>query len=139
MVVAVLTLALWYTGHAVLSRFVGTCNQGDTGRFILGAMLGLPAAAVAAPLLLRAPAPTGRRMAAVLATALLAAIVLLIWVPLAISVGIQGHHLCGPEFDWALDTMSRWERLIPLAHAACASALLVGAVRGLWRARSNDR
>jgi hypothetical protein len=134
MFIAIPVLMLWYTAHAVLSRFAGTCTMGDTDRFVAGMIVGMPAAAVAAPLLLLAPARTGWRMGAVLAIGLLAVVVLCLWVPLAISAGIQGHHLCGSEFDGYRLATNGWERLIPLAHVAVASVLLGGGLRNVRRA-----
>jgi hypothetical protein len=133
--IAVPILVLWYTVHAVLSRFVGTCTMGDTDRFVAGFILGMPAAAIAVPLILRAPARPGWRMGAVLASVPLAGIVLYFWVPLAISAGIRGHHLCGPDFDAYLVATSAWERLIPFVHVAVATALLSSGVRYTRRAR----
>jgi hypothetical protein len=141
MFIAVPVLMLWYTAHAVLSRLSGTCTMGDTDRFVAGMIVGMPAAVVAVPLLLLAPARTDWRMGAVFATGLLAVVVLCLWVPLAVSAGIQGHHLCGSEFDEYLVATSGWERLIPLAHVAVASVLLgVGFrnVRRAWGAAQPD-
>jgi hypothetical protein len=108
--------------------------MGDTDRFVAGVILGMPAAAIAVPLLLFAPARAGWPTGAVLSTAPLALVVLYLWVPLAISAGIRGHHLCGPEFDGYLVATSGWERGIPLTHVAVASALLVGGVRNIREA-----
>jgi len=132
MFIAVPTLMLWYTAHAVLSRFAGTCTMGDTDHFGGGLIVGMPAAVVAIALLLLAPAGTGWRKGSVVATGLLAVLVLSVWVPLAISSGIQGHHLCGSAFDGY--PMSNWERLIPLAHVAVACALLGACLRNVRRA-----
>jgi hypothetical protein len=134
MSIAIPTLSLWYTAHALLSPFAGTCTMGDTDRFVAGMIVGTPAAAGAIALLQLAPAPPGWRMGAVLVTGLLAIAVLCLWIRFAISAGIQGHHLCGPEFDGYLVATSGWQRLIPLAHVAVAGALLGGAMRNLRRA-----
>jgi len=131
-------LVLWYTVHAVLSRFVGTCTMGDTDRFVAGIILGIPAAVIAVALLQVGQANTSRRRGIVLATLPVALVVLYLWVPLAISTGIQGHHLCGSEFDEYLDTRSKWERLIPFAHVAAAIALLLSAGRKLHRGISHS-
>src|SRR5262252_6569831 len=98
-------------------------------------IVGMPAAVAAMPLLLRAPPSAGWRIAVLFGTGLLAVVVLCLWVPLAVSAGIQRHHLCGPEFDGYLVGTSGWERLIPLAHVAVAAALLGGVVRNVRRAR----
>ena len=66
-----------------------------------------------------------------IAIAPLALIVLYLWIPLAISAGVRGHHLCGPEFDEYLDAASGWERLIPVVHVAAALALIVSGVRNV--------
>ena len=134
MFIAVPLLMLWYTANAVLSRFAGTCTMGDTDRFVAGMIIGAPGAAGAMALLFLAPTRTGWRMAGVLATGLLAFMVLWIWVPLALSAGIHGHHLCGPEFDEYLAVSSRWERFIPLAHVMVASVLIGGMFRNVRRA-----
>lgn len=134
MFIAVPTLMLWYTAHAVLSRFARTCTMGDTDRFVSGLIVGMPAAVAAIALLLLAPAGTGWRKGALAATGVLAVVVLCLWVPLAISAGVQGHHLCGPEFDGYLGEMSGWARLIPAAHVAVACALLAAGLRNVRRA-----
>ena len=125
MMIAVPILVLWYLGHAFLSRFVGTCTMGDTDRFVGGAVVGMPAAVVALVFLLRAQTGRTSRIFFVLVIVFPALVVLCIWIPLAISTGIRGHHLCGPEFDDYLDARAGLERLIPLGHVAIASALLV--------------
>jgi hypothetical protein len=127
--IAVPILVLWYFFHAVLSRFVGTCTMGNTDQFVAGMILGMPAAAIAVGLLVIAQSRTRGQMGIVLVSSLLAAVVLCLWTPLAISAGIRGHHLCGPEFDDYLSATRGWERLIPLAHVVLASALLVSGFR----------
>jgi hypothetical protein len=131
--IAAAILVFWYAAHAVLSRFAGTCTMGDTDRFVAGAMVGIPAAAIAIALLLLSPGRARRRRAVAIASVTPASLVLCLWAPLAVSAGIQGHHLCGPEFDAYLDTTSTWERLIPIAHVAVASALLVVGLRTIRR------
>ena len=133
MLIAVPILVLWYAVQAVLSRFAGTCTMGDTDRFLGGMMLGAPAAASAVVLLLVAPPPVRWRIGVMIAIAPLALVVLYLWIPLAISAGVRGHHLCGPEFDEYLDAASGWERLIPLGHVTAALALLVSGVRNFRR------
>jgi hypothetical protein len=134
--IAIPILVLWYSFHAVLSRFAGTCTMGDTDRFVAGMILGMPAAAIAVGLLVITPSRTRWQIGIVLATALLATVVLCFWTPLAISAGLRGHHLCGPEFDDYLGATRGWERLIPLAHVALASALLMS---GVWSVRTSRR
>ena len=121
MFIAVSTLMLWYTAHAVLSLFVGTCTMGDTDRFVAGLILGMPAAVAVLALLRRASAGEGWRRRAAVTTEVLAVVVLCMWAPLAIST-VFGHHLCGREFDEY--PMSDWERFIPIAHVAVAYVLL---------------
>jgi hypothetical protein len=133
--IAVPILVLWYTVHAVLSRFAGTCTMGDTDRFVAGASVGLPAAAIAVLLVLFGPARAGWRMGGVLLAVPLAMVVLYVWVPLALSAGILGHHLCGADFDSYLVAMRGWERFIPLAHVAAAAGLLFGCLKSARRAR----
>jgi hypothetical protein len=132
--IAVSLLVLWYTAHALLSRFVGTCTMGDTDRFVTGIIFGMPAAVIAVALLLLAGANTGWRMGVELAIVPLALVIISLWVPLAISAGIRGHHLCGPEFDEYLITTSAWKRVIPVVHVAAATALLVSAFLNVCRA-----
>lgn len=136
MLIVVPILVLWYAGQAVLSRFAGTCTMGDTDRFLGGMMLGAPGAASAVVLLLVAPPRVRWRTGVMIAIAPLSLVVLYLWIPLAISAGVRGHHLCGPEFDAYLDAASGWERLIPLAHVAAALALLVSGVRNCRRVES---
>ena len=131
MFIAVPVLMLWYTVHAVMSRSAGTCTMGDTDRFVAGTIVGMPAAAAAMALLLLLPARARWRMAAVLATGLLAGVVLWFWLPHAISTGIHGHHLCGSEFDEYVAATSGRERFIPFAHVTIACVLLAGGSRRL--------
>jgi len=133
MIIAVAILVLWYTAHAVLSRFVGTCTMGDTDRFVAGMVFGVPAGVIAAALLLLAQARAVWRIGFVLATGPLALLTICLWAPLAVSAGIQGHHLCGPEFDGYLVATYGWERLIPVAHVAVGGGVLVGGLRNLRR------
>jgi len=133
--IAIPILVLWYFFHALLSRFVGTCTMGDTDRFVEGMILGMPAAAVAVGLLVITSSRTRWQIGIVLATALLATVVLYLWTPLAISAGLQGHHLCGPDFDDYLGATSGWERQIPSAHVALASALLISGFRSVRASR----
>ena len=125
MFITVPVLVLWYTAHAVLSRFAGTCNNGDTGRFVVGLIVGVPAGTIAALLLLLAPASRGWRIGVVLATTPFAFVSLCLWVLLAISAGIHGHHLCGPEFDTSVAAGDEWERVYrsrTLPSAPCSSS-----------------
>jgi hypothetical protein len=132
-IVAALLLVLWYAAHAALS-FTGTCNMGSTDSFVAGAILGMPAAAIAAPVLLRAPVRPGWQTGVALVITSLALLVLFLWARPVISVGIQGHHLCGPDFDSYVDEAFKRERLIPLGHVVLASVLLVAGLRNTRRA-----
>jgi len=107
--------------------------MGDTDRFVGGMIVGMPAAVAGIALLLFAPTRAGWRIGGMLATGLFGVVVLCLWAPLAISSGIQGHHLCGPEFD-SVGT-GGWERLIPLAHVAVACVLLGAVFRNIRRVR----
>jgi len=131
--IAVPILVLWYSFHAVVSRFAGTCTMGDTDRFVAGLILGVPAAAIAVALLLVSEPRARWQIGVLLASSPFALLALYLWIPLAISAGIRGHHLCGPEFDDHLVGTTGWERLIPLAHVGIAAALLVGGFRRVRR------
>ena len=108
MFIAVPILVLWYSFHAVLSRFAGTCTMGDTDRFVAGLILGVPAAAIAVALLLVSQLRARWQIGVLLASAPFALLALYLWIPLAISAGLRGHHLCGPEFDDHLVGTTGW-------------------------------
>jgi hypothetical protein len=139
MLIAALILAVWY-GFFAAYCFCGTCTMGSTNAFMVGTILGMPASAIAVALVIRARARATWQSAVVLGIAVLALLVLVLWVPTAISVGIHGHSLCGPEFDGYLDVITGRERmfperLIPLAHVLVAAALLVCSLRSALDAR----
>jgi len=73
--------------------------MGDTDRFVAGLILGVPAAAIAVALLLVSEPRARWQIGVLLASSPFALLALYLWIPLAISAGIRGHHLCGPEFD----------------------------------------
>ena len=111
--------------------------MGDTDRFVAGILLGGPAALIAAAvILLWSTNSLWQRMPLVL-TLLATPIVLYLYLPLAISTGLRGHHLCGAEFDEYLSAVYWWERFIPVVHVVLASTLFLGAMRSVvrgWRA-----
>ncbi|MEM7243837.1 MAG: hypothetical protein AAF533_00760 [Acidobacteriota bacterium] len=125
-------LALWFGVHSVLSRQVGTCTMGDVDRFVGGALVGVPAALLAAGLLWRRPAVTPGQLLSLVLPAALIPVVVLEWTPLALSTTLQGHHLCGPEHDDLTAGAWSWERLIPAGHLACTAIMAMAALRS-WK------
>jgi hypothetical protein len=99
-------------------------------------ILGVPAAAIAVVLLLVTPVRARWQIGVVFVAAALGAVALFLWIPLALSAGIRGHHLCGPKFDDYLLAPNQWERVIPLAHVAVAAAMVASGSRSVWRARA---
>ena len=128
-------LVLWYVVNALLSRFVGTCTQGDTDRFLVGVIFGAPVGAFALVLIPLNAAQTTLDKALMFMTSLLSTIPLYLYFPLMVSVTLGGHHLCGPEFDDYLGYSSAWKRYIPLLHVVLALALGAAALRSIARGR----
>lgn len=110
MFIAALLSVIWYAASAWLSRYAGTCTMGDTGRFVAGVLVGVPAAVAAVVLLLKWRPRRRSARVALLAPLLLAFVPMVLYAPLAMSAGLGGHHLCGPAFDDYLSASYAWER-----------------------------
>lgn len=133
--IGALLSALWYAGHAWLSRYAGTCTMGDTDRFVVGALAGAPAGVLAVVLLSMWRPRTRSARASLLVPLLLAFVPMVLYAPLAVSAGLGGHHLCGPEFDAYRSASSAWERFIPVLHVALGAAIVLSVGRSWVRSR----
>jgi hypothetical protein len=109
--------------------------MGDTDRFWAGIIIGAPAALAAVWLLLLWPARARWEKASLVIPLLLSPVLLYLYFPVAMSAGIAGHHLCGPEFDHYRSYASRWERLIPFLHVVLTASILLATVGNYWRGR----
>ncbi len=118
-------LILLYGLLVSLGAVSGTCTQGDDGRFYASIMYGSVLFILIIVRLLREN--RGSRFIWIMPLiALLGAMsVTYFWAPFVIETIIEGHHLCGKEFDSHLVESDVWSRSIPTLHIVFSLAIFV--------------
>jgi hypothetical protein len=96
-------------------------------------------AVIALTILLSWPARAVWQRVSLVVPLLLAPLLLYLYVPLALSASIAGHHLCGPEFDGYLSDTSPWERYIPLLQVVLATVVLLATLRSILQVAMDSR
>lgn len=126
MIVLINVFLWWYGFHVFVSRFAGTCTQGDTDRFVMGAIFAVPAALIVVSLIYF------KRFRVDWFTALNIVLVSVIsvyfWYEAMYWTTILGNHICFLDwgtFEYYPDT---WLRLIPLIYIVIAFLLTLSLV-----------
>ncbi len=122
-------LILLYGFWVSLGAVSGTCTQGDDGRFYASIMYGSVLFILIMVRLLR----ENRGLQFIWITPLIALLVALLvamsvtyfWAPFVIETTIEGHHLCGKEFDSHLAESDVWSRSIPTLHIFFSLAIFM--------------
>ncbi|EGR0232861.1 hypothetical protein FMH17_17905 [Vibrio vulnificus] len=99
-----------------LGAVSGTCTQGDDGRFYALIMYGSVLFILIIVRLLRENRGSISIWIKPLIALLAAMSVTYFWAPFVIETTIEGHHLCGKEFDSHLVASDVWFRGIPTLH-----------------------
>ncbi|KPM98322.1 hypothetical protein AOR11_23675 [Vibrio alginolyticus] len=99
-----------------LGAVSGTCTQGDDGRFYASIMYGSVLFILIIVRLLRENRGSISIWIKPLIALLAAMSVTYFWAPFVIETTIEGHHLCGKEFDSHLVASDVWFRGIPTLH-----------------------
>ncbi len=99
-----------------LGAVSGTCTQGDDGRFYASIMYGSVLFILIIVRLLRENRGSIFIWIKPLIALLAAMSVTYFWAPFVIETTIEGHHLCGKEFDYHLVASDVWFRGIPTLH-----------------------
>ncbi|MBY7705136.1 hypothetical protein [Vibrio harveyi] len=114
-------LILLYGFWVSLGAVSGTCTQGDDGRFYASIMYGSVLFILIMVRLLR----ENRGLQFIWITPLVAMSVTYFWAPFVIETTIEGHHLCGKEFDSHLAESDVWSRSIPTLHIVFSLAIFM--------------
>ncbi|MGF1689015.1 hypothetical protein L4C36_20430 [Photobacterium japonica] len=114
---------------------MGTCTQGDDGRFYASVLYSIPFVTIALVGILSTQSHTARIMHVVTAGLMFSG-VMWFWGPLLWQSTLQGHHLCGAEYNAMFIGEEGMEtqvlgRLIPLIHLMVSGGLFWLAVRKL--------
>ncbi|MBE4526116.1 hypothetical protein HJ003_23190 [Vibrio parahaemolyticus] len=108
-----------------LGAVAGTCTQGDDGRFYASIMYGSVLFILIIVKLLRG----NRDSKFIWITPLIALLVVIsvtyFWAPFVIEATIEGHHLCGKEFDSHLGKSDVLSRSIPTLHIVFSLAIFI--------------
>ena len=100
-----------------LGAVLGTCTQGDDGRFYASIMYDAQYCSFSSIVRLLRENRGSKFIWITPLIALLAAMsVTYSWAPFVIETTIEGHHLCGKEFDSNLRESDVWSRGIPTLH-----------------------
>ncbi len=99
-----------------LGAVLGTCTQGDDGRFYASITYGSVLFILIIVRLLRENRGSKFIWITPLIALLAAMSVTYFWAPFVIETTIEGHHLCGKEFDSHLGESDAWSRGIPMLH-----------------------
>ena len=118
-------LILLYGFWVSLGAVSGTCTQGDDGRFYASIMYG----SVLFILIMVRLLHENRGLQFIWITPLIALLVAMsvtyFWAPFVIETTIEGHHLCGKEFDSHLAGSDVWSRSIPTLHIVFSLAIFM--------------
>ncbi len=112
----ILVLILLYGLLVSLGVVAGTCTQGDDGRFYVSIMYGSVLFILIMVKLFRGNRDSKFIWSTPLVALLVAISVTYFWAPFVIETTIEGHHLCGKEFDSHLGESAVWSRSIPMLH-----------------------
>ena len=118
-------LILLYGLLVSLGAVSGTCTQGDDGRFYASIMSGSVLFIVIMLRLLRENRGSKFIWIMPLIALLGAMSVTYFWAPFVIETTIEGHHLCGKEFDSHLVESDVWSRSIPTLHIVFSLAIFM--------------
>ncbi|EGQ7821222.1 hypothetical protein C4D09_RS23580 [Vibrio parahaemolyticus] len=118
-------LILFYGLLASLGAVSGTCTQGDDGRFYASIMYGSVLFILIIVRLLRENRGSKFIWITPLIALLAAMSVTYSWAPFVIETTIEGHHLCGKEFDSHLVESDVWSRSIPTLHIVFSLAIFM--------------
>ncbi|TOH75087.1 hypothetical protein CGI74_23175 [Vibrio parahaemolyticus] len=108
-----------------LGAVSGTCTQGDDGRFYASIMYGSVLFILIIVRLLRESRGSKFICITPLIALLAAMSVTYFWAPFVIEITIEGHHLCGKEFDSHLVESDVWSRSIPALHIVFSLAIFM--------------
>ncbi len=122
-------LILLYGFWVSLGAVSGTCTQGDDGRFYASIMYGSVLFILIMVRLLRENRGLQfiwiMPFIALLVALLVAMSVTYFWAPFVIETTIEGHHLCGKEFDSHLAESDVWSRSISTLHIVFSLAIFM--------------
>jgi hypothetical protein len=130
-------LSAWYAFNTWASWSMENCTMGDTDGYVGGLIFALPGALAALVVLVRSAASRWLLVSSLFA-AVPPGLLLGVVVPWFASATIEGHHLCGSEYDSYLP-YSAALRYLPALHMTLCVALigvcLVQFLRAMvWRA-----
>ncbi len=108
-----------------LGAVSGTCTQGDDGRFYASIMYGSVLFILIIVRLLRESRGSKFIWITPLIALLGAMSVTYFWAPFVIETTIEGHHLCGKEFDSHLVESDVWSRSIPALHIVFSLVIFI--------------
>ncbi|EGQ8033631.1 hypothetical protein ABWK96_004521 [Vibrio parahaemolyticus] len=118
-------LILLYALLVSLGAVAGTCTQGDDGHFYASIMYGSVLFILIIVKLLRRNRDSKFIWITPLIALLAAMSVTYFWAPFVIETTIEGHHLCGKEFDSHLGEFDVWSRSIPTLHIVFSLAIFM--------------
>ena len=123
-------LLIWYGFHVFFSRFAGTCTQGDDDRFIMGAILSIPAAFCVCVLLNVNQFKT--ELFTLINLTLVSCITLYLWNSAFYWTSIHGNHICFLDWgDYVSAPYSR-ARLVPVFYMAFSCVFISVVLKNLW-------
>ncbi|MGL1044962.1 hypothetical protein ACSTD6_22485, partial [Vibrio vulnificus] len=118
-------LILLYGLLVSLGAVSGTCTQGDDGRFYASIMYGSVLFILIIVRLLRENRGSQLIWTTPLIALLAAMSITYFWAPFVIETTVEGHHLCGKEFDSHLVESDVWSRSIPTLHIVVSLAIFM--------------
>ncbi|EOV1963805.1 hypothetical protein ACOEKL_004649, partial [Vibrio parahaemolyticus] len=119
-----------------LGAVAGTCTQGDDGRFYASIMYGSALFILIIVKLLRGNRDSIFIWITPLIALLVAISVTSVWAPFVIETTIEGHHLCGKEFDSHLGESDVLSRSIPTLHVVFSLAIFMLSFWKLMRVKT---
>ena len=122
--ISAIALLSLYTSLSVYGVITDVCLQGGEQRF-QSVVIGLPCAVGAMVLYCAYGSAISHRWFINILSTLILFPVFKAWAPLLLSASIQGHHLCGREFDNLIETTLVFDRFLPVIHLLTSTTILL--------------